>query len=185
MIQLENEEKILLLKIVRSVIEKILSNKLEMSFNYPKKFETKCDVFLLLKEREKIIASIGFLENSKSLLENLKNCAQIMSKKRKTKFPLTSDILKKLSIEISLIKNLKEIQSQNEIIIGQNGLYVKAEKKTGIILPQYINKHTSINNIFDSLLQKSNITKDDFPNLKIFSFEIESFSESGTFQKTL
>ncbi|RMD98214.1 MAG: AmmeMemoRadiSam system protein A, partial [Calditrichaeota bacterium] len=94
--------------------------------------------------------------------------------------PVTQEELVYLDIEISILSELFEIQSPDEIVIGQHGLLVRTEHHQGLLLPQ-VAEQTGWNarEFLSATCRKAGLAPDYWEKneIQIFAFNAEIFSE--------
>lgn len=88
-------------------------------------FEEKRGVFVSLHIGKALRGCIGYIVGYKSILETVKEMA-IAAAFRDPRFPaLGIDELPNLTIELSILSELKLVQDLTEITIGRDGLYLE------------------------------------------------------------
>jgi AmmeMemoRadiSam system protein A len=93
-------------------------------------------VFVTLKERGELRGCIGYVLPTKPLYLAVRDMA-INSALRDPRFrPVTPDELPTLDIEISVMTLLQPVADPNEIVVGEDGLVIEAQGRSGLLLPQ-------------------------------------------------
>lgn len=136
---LNEDEKVELLKIARSTISEYLANKKTTVINesnLPANLLVAAGAFVTLKEEGQLRGCIGSFNPDQSLYKVVQSMA-IASATEDYRFsPVKSNEVPKLEIEISVLTPLKKINSISEIVLGKHGIYIKKGGRSGTFLPQ-------------------------------------------------
>ena len=98
--------------------------------------QEKRGAFVTLKKRGRLRGCIGYIQPIKPLHETIGRMA-LAAAFEDPRFPaLCKEELKDLSVEISVLTPLREIQDVGEIRVGVHGLYIVREPRSGLLLPQ-------------------------------------------------
>lgn len=136
---LTKEEKSTLLKIARITIEEYLK-----SGKIPAVFETeltdhlkeKAGAFVTLRKKGALRGCIGSFSPDKPLYQVIQSMA-IAAATNDYRFErVTSEEVKKLHIEISVLTPMQKINTIDEIQLGKHGIYIKKGTHAGTFLPQ-------------------------------------------------
>jgi AmmeMemoRadiSam system protein A len=136
----ENQGK-KLLKLARRSIETTFSNR-ELSFDEEKKeFREKLGVFVTLTLGGELRGCIGFPYATLPLAQAVVEAARAAAFHDPRFLPLKEEEMSDVRIEISVLTEPKEIKSEGqeilkEIKVGEDGLIVKYEDSSGLLLPQ-------------------------------------------------
>jgi len=96
----------------------------------------KRGAFVTLKKRGHLRGCIGYIQAVKPLHESIERMA-LAAAFEDPRFPaLRKEELKDLSLEISVLTPLREIQDVGEIQVGVHGLYIVRGQCAGLLLPQ-------------------------------------------------
>jgi AmmeMemoRadiSam system protein A len=134
---LNKEEKVFLLKLVRSTITQYLKNgKLPETKPDSKKLYEKFGVFVTLHKKGKLRGCIGYVEGVDSLFKAVKTMAYSAAFRDPRFPPVVEKELDDIDIEISVLSPLKKIKNVNEIVVGKHGLIVQQGLSRGLLLPQ-------------------------------------------------
>ena len=135
-----------LLELARESIKSYFSGK-EIDLKDYKKFNRKQGVFVTLNKDEELRGCIGFPYPTKELYKAVFDAARA-SAFEDPRFPkLKEDELKDIKIEISVLTVPEEITSEKaedmlkEIDIGNDGLMVKSDFASGLLLPQVFTEY--------------------------------------------
>ncbi len=131
------EEKSLLHQIVRETIQAKLDRK------EPKIYESSSSTlkeprgaFVTLKKHGELRGCIGHIIASYPLIETISQMAVAAAFEDPRFPPVSSDELKDLEIEISVLTPLRKITDVKKIEVGKHGIYIKKGFYSGILLPQ-------------------------------------------------
>jgi len=93
-------------------------------------------VFVTLKRHGALRGCIGYVLPTKPLYLAVRDMA-INSALRDPRFsPVTPDELPSLHVEISIMTLLQAVDDPNEIVVGEDGLVIEAQGRSGLLLPQ-------------------------------------------------
>ncbi|MGH7597352.1 MAG: AmmeMemoRadiSam system protein A [bacterium] len=149
--------------------------------------ELHAGVFVSLHIGEHLRGCIGYVEESRSLLEALQETA-ISAASRDPRFePLSAGELPQVEIEISVLSPLGKITSPAEIMPGKHGVMVRLGPHQGLLLPQVALHHNweaspaGVETFLEHVCQKAGLPAEGWkdPNAEIFIFEAEVFSEAN------
>ena len=91
-------------------------------------------VFVTIKNSEKLRGCIGMIEPSGDLVEDLIDCTISACNDPRLE-PVTKRELPDLSYEVNLINPIKKLKKDEKTNPEKEGLVVKADEKTGVLLP--------------------------------------------------
>ena len=179
---LTDEEKRVLLKIVRSAISSALENKKPPLFKFRSEaLDRPSGVFVTLRTGEDLRGCIGYIEPLFPLALAAQEVAVKAAMEDPRFMPLTPSELNKIIIEMSVLSPLSEIQDIETIEVGRHGLVIDAGYTRGLLLPQVaieykwdrrqFLKHTAL---------KAGLPSDAWKRseIKLFSFTVEKFDET-------
>jgi AmmeMemoRadiSam system protein A len=134
---LTNEQRHALLTLARtSIAEWVLEGRIAAdATGVP--FPDASGVFVTIKRRGALRGCLGTLQNRRGLAAEVVRCA-IDSAHEDPRFaPVTADELAELTLEISVLGPLEEIEPRADAFtIGQHGLVVEQGFHRGLLLPQ-------------------------------------------------
>jgi AmmeMemoRadiSam system protein A len=142
-------------------------------------------VFVSLHIGEHLRGCIGCIEGSRPLGEALQETA-ISAASRDPRFePLRADEMPQVEIEISVLSPLRKIISPAEIVPGTHGVMLRLGHHQGLLLPQVALHHNweaspaGVETFLEHVCQKAGLPVEGWkdPNIEIFVFEAEVFSE--------
>lgn len=141
---LSDEDGQILVKVARLVVTNYLQNgeKMKLSQEFISKFSYKSGIFVTLNKEERLRGCIGFPLPEKILHQLLVDAA-IASSTEDPRFPpVKHEELDKITFEVSVLTPPVEIKVNDfseypkMIKIGRDGLIIKWEYGTGLLLPQ-------------------------------------------------
>ncbi len=134
---LSNEEKELILKIAKGAVESSVNNE---DFAFPaiesENLNINLPVFVTINKNEQLRACMGHIIANKSLKDEIKESAFLASKNDYRFGAVKLLELNNLEYEVTVLSRMKRITSEDEIIIGKHGLYIKFGRNSGLLLPQ-------------------------------------------------
>ncbi len=101
----------------------------------------KRGVFVTLKKRGRLRGCIGYVEALKPLAESVREMALEAAFRDPRFAPLGPEEFREVSVEISVLSPLREIQDAEEIEVGLHGLYIVRGFQAGLLLPQVATEH--------------------------------------------
>jgi AmmeMemoRadiSam system protein A len=179
---LTKEEKQTLLKIARSAIEAALAGKSFPSLqNKSEALNQNSGVFVTLRIGEDLRGCIGYIEPYYPLAEAVQEAA-VKAAMEDTRFaPMARPEFAEVTIEISVLSSLSEVQDIENIEIGKHGLVIEAGHKRGLLLPQVATEYNWDRKQFlEHTSLKAGLPPDAWKRkgTKLFSFTVEKFDES-------
>lgn len=94
-------------------------------------------------------------------------------------YPVTAAELDNLVIEISVLSPFRPVDSLDDIIIGQDGLFISGNRRRGLLLPEVPLAYGWGKEMFiRALCQKAGLPADAWPDrARLYAFTTESFEE--------
>lgn len=134
---LTEAEKQALLKIARGSIEIKLSGEELPGIKIDKgTLVDRRGVFVTLTKNGELRGCIGYIQPLKPLAEAVQEMAVAAATSDLRFQPVTKDELPAIKVDISVLSRLTKVEKINEIKVGRDGLYIIAEGKSGLLLPQ-------------------------------------------------
>ena len=174
-----------LLKLARESIKNSFSGKKTDIAPY-KEFSKKQGVFVTLNLRGNLRGCIGYPEPIMPLNKAIVDAARAAAFSD-PRFPsLEKWEFEKMKIEISVLTVPERIdvkdysQYLKEIKIGEDGLIIRSEWGSGLLLPQVFTEYDcDVKKALEMLCQKAGLEPNEWRNLdnKIFKFQAQIFSE--------
>jgi AmmeMemoRadiSam system protein A len=180
--KLTNEEKKALLKIARSSIQSVLDGK-----QFPRKeykseiLDQPSGVFVTLHIGEDLRGCIGYVEPFYPLAQATQEAAVKAAMEDPRFMPISLTELASITIEISVLSPLSELDDITKIEIGKHGLVIDAGFKRGLLLPQVATEYEWDREQFlNQTAKKAGLPADAWKRkeVKLFSFTVERFDES-------
>ncbi len=181
MIMLSLDQKEYLLELAREVILAKLENRdIRLEAKDDEIFSKKMGAFVTLKIDDELRGCIGYVEGIKPLREAIIDMAKAAAFNDSRFYPLCKEELEYLQIEISVLSELEEVNSIDEIEIGRDGLIIRNDFTSGLLLPQVATEwNWSRNEFLEHTCLKAGLHKNDWKLIgnKILKFSAEIFSE--------
>jgi len=136
--KLSDEDKKILLKIARQTLEAYAREKKKAKFNaenFREALKAKRGAFVSLHKRGNLRGCIGIFDAHSPLFQTVSEMA-ISAGWQDPRFPgLSSEELKEVEIEISVLSPLEPAQPE-QIEVGKHGIYITKGLNRGVLLPQ-------------------------------------------------
>jgi AmmeMemoRadiSam system protein A len=130
-------DKKLLLKIVRTKIEAALAGKVVPKLpDLPEIFQQERGAFVTLEKHGQLRGCIGYIEARKPLYLTVAEMAVAAAFHDPRFPPVQQEEWPDITVEISILSPLHEIQDIQEIEVGRHGLYIVQGARSGLLLPQ-------------------------------------------------
>jgi len=131
------DEKKELLQLAQSAIEEFILDKKIMNHQTQNvTLQEKRGAFVTLKKKGRLRGCIGFIKPVLPLYETVIQAA-IYAACRDQRFPpVSSEELKDIEIEISVLTPLKKINNPHLVQVGKHGLFISKGDRSGLLLPQ-------------------------------------------------
>ncbi|MBI5048823.1 MAG: AmmeMemoRadiSam system protein A [Deltaproteobacteria bacterium] len=179
---LSNEDKSLLLKIVRETIESYVKTKKIPCFNVksPVLLE-KRGAFVTISKNHELRGCIGVFTTDKPLYLTVADMAVSAAVHDPRFVPLVASELSHISIEISCLSPMKKIKDISEIEVGRHGLYIVKGYYRGVLLPQVATECCWDRTQFlEHTCLKACLPPNAWEDgAEIYTFEAEVFGEKG------
>ncbi len=134
---LSPEEQSLLLGISReSIIDAVTGSTGRTKSSASGNLLLKRGCFVTLHLNGKLRGCIGTFSAEKPLWSAVREMAAAAATRDPRFYPVTSDEIERLKLEISVLSPLKKIESIEEIQVGVHGLYIEKNLFHGVLLPQ-------------------------------------------------
>lgn len=131
------ESRQYLLDVARQTVERYVYRKPVQKLEYSDPvLKEKWGAFVTLKIHNGLRGCIGSLVSDKPLPETIADMA-VKSAASDPRFPpLSPSEFEHISIDISVMGPIREIEDINEIVIGRDGLVIEQGSRHGLLLPQ-------------------------------------------------
>ena len=182
MFQLDTKEKNYLLEIARSSLNKLLGKKADQFSHGIDSLDLSLQnvgAFVTLNVKGDLRGCIGQMRSEDNVERLIRSMAISAATKDNRFKAIASEELDDLTIEISIVSEMKKISSIEEFDTVKNGIYIKKGALSGTFLPQ-VAQDTGWDK--EELLgrcsrDKAGIGWDGWRNAELFIYEVQSFSE--------
>ncbi|OIN95855.1 hypothetical protein AUJ66_08150 [Candidatus Desantisbacteria bacterium CG1_02_38_46] len=170
-----------LLKIARQTLEEhIRKGRISEFKEIDPALTQKCGVFVTLTKKGQLRGCIGYIQPILPLDETISKMA-IESSTGDPRFPpVSSEELKEIHIEISVLTPLQLINDVNKIEVGKHGLYIRKGLFSGLLLPQVATSYAWDKwQFLDQTCIKAGLSPGDWreKDSQIFIFSAQIFGE--------
>lgn len=179
---MRTQERNILLRTARETITARLENR-KPEFEEPSQslLEARA-LFVTLRRNGKLRGCIGTLEATSPLFEAVKDLS-ISSAFNDPRFPpLNPEEINALTIELSVLSPLEEVDMLDTIEVGKHGLYVKKGARTGVLLPQVpIEQGWNRTQFLQNTCRKAGLAEDAWQNgdAVFYTFTAEIFGDEA------
>jgi AmmeMemoRadiSam system protein B/AmmeMemoRadiSam system protein A len=140
--ELNDAEKKFLLELAREVIAaQIEERKPTLSPPESKLLGEKRGAFVTIKISGMLRGCIGLIRAAKPLYETVAEMALAAAFDDPRFMPLTQKELSQIEVEISALSPLIRVDDLNEIKVGRDGLMIRLDMHSGLLLPQVASEH--------------------------------------------
>jgi uncharacterized protein len=186
-LKVEHAEK--LIKIARDAISAYFEGKeYEVPAELKKEFKYERGVFVTLYVKNALKGCIGYPEPIMPLAESVANCAKAAAFED-VRFPsLKQEQVKDLRVELSILTEpqLIEVSKASDYLkkieIGKDGLIVKDEYGSGLLLPQVpVEWKWDVKEFLDNTCRKAGLEPSSWKNMRksIYKFQAQIFTEEN------
>ncbi|MBT6518233.1 TIGR00296 family protein [Candidatus Woesearchaeota archaeon] len=149
-------------------------------------FDSKQGCFVSLHKQGELRGCIGFPEPVLPLKDAIFEAAQSAAFNDPRFSPITESELDEIELEISVLTVPKLIKTKspeeylNKIKIGEDGLIIRTNFSSGLLLPQVFTEYNCTpKDALEMLCEKAGLSKDSWKDAdsKIFKFQAQIFSE--------
>ncbi|HYW69286.1 MAG TPA: AmmeMemoRadiSam system protein A [bacterium] len=140
----------------------------------------ECGAFVTLEKHGRLRGCIGYVEAYKPLERTVMEMA-VQAAFHDPRFPaVTADEFEDLTIEISVMSPLSEVDDVSEIEVGRHGLVIRGLGRSGLLLPQVATDYGWDRETFlEHTCAKAGLPPDAWKegDVKILKFSAEVFGE--------
>lgn len=177
-IGLPEADKTFLLKVAREAITAHLEGR---NYTPAETEETrrKSGVFVTVKVSGELRGCIGMIKSRTSLVEAVAEMAVSAASDDERFAPLKIDELEKLEIQISVLSPLEVVHRLDSIKVGRDGLMIKLDMHSGLLLPQVAVDHGwDYVEFLEQTCLKAGLPKSSYKDrsAQIYKFTAEVFS---------
>jgi uncharacterized protein (TIGR00296 family) len=181
MFTLEQGKK--LVELARHAIETHFERK-TLSLESYKEFSEKQGVFVTLKKHGELKGCIGFTEPIMVLYQAVVRAARAAAFEDTRFKPLKKEEFNEIEIEISVLTKPELIRVSRpeeyfkKIVVGRDGLIIKAGVYSGLLLPQVpLEYNWDVEKYLRQLCMKAGVPMDAWKNYPIHKFQAQIFAE--------
>jgi AmmeMemoRadiSam system protein A len=180
--KLTEEDKHTLLQIARSAIQSAIEGKPLSPLIFRNEIlQRPSGVFVTLRVENDLRGCIGYVEPLFPLAQATQDVAVKAALEDPRFKPLSASELKNVTIEISVLSPLEDLNNFEKIEIGKHGLVIDSGYRRGLLLPQVATEygwdrmqfltHTAI---------KAGLPQDAWKqkDIRLFTFTVDKFEES-------
>ncbi len=178
---LSSNSQIFLLKLARDSIRFYLETRTTPLFEIPiEEVKQPGGCFVTLKKLSTLRGCIGTFEGASPLHENVIRMA-VASAFEDPRFPpVCTEELHDVRIELSVLGELRKMNSLEELEIGRHGIWIKFGGRAGTYLPDVaVEQGWSREEFLEHCAyHKAGLTPEEFKSAEIFLYEVQKFSEA-------
>ncbi|MCX7735080.1 MAG: AmmeMemoRadiSam system protein B [Candidatus Kapabacteria bacterium] len=171
-----DEEKEILLNTARESIKRTVTNTTqeEKIRNYvPRNLGEFLTCFVTIRKNGKLRACMGHTYPRSSLIVEVEEVAKLAATQDYRFGPIQKSELDSLDIEITILSRFYKIFDISEIVIGRDGLLIRYENATGLLLPQVATENNWDTQTFlEHLCRKAGFPEDYYlnPDAELYRF---------------
>ena len=173
--KLNPEDKKIIIKTAKQAVNDII-NKVKPEYpdiDIPLQLQDNYAAFVTIKKHGQLRACMGHTFSSVPLLQEIRQAAILAATQDYRFGAITKNELANLEFEVTILSRMIKIIDTNQIVIGRDGLFIRENRNTGILLPQVATEYNWDINIFlENLCRKAGIAKDAYKNplTELFAF---------------
>lgn len=178
---LSGTEKVKLLAIARECIISYIKGTQAPKFDVSEEnLMVNQGCFVTIRSEGKLRGCLGQFTSDKPLHHLVREMAIAAATRDPRFYPLQSEDLENIDLEISVLSPLKKIDSIEEIEVGKHGLYIEKNFYRGVLLPQVAIEYGWDRNTFlEQTCLKAGLEKNDWKEeTDIYIFSAEVFGET-------
>ncbi len=177
---LSSNSQVFLLKLARDSIQFYLETRTAPLFEILiEEVKQPGGCFVTLKKIGTLRGCVGTFEGARPLHENVIRMA-VASAFEDSRFPpLRTEELPEVRIELSVLGELRKMNSLEELEIGRHGIWIKFGVRAGTYLPEVaVGQGWSREEFLrHCAYEKAGLTAEEFKASEIFLYEVQKFSE--------
>jgi len=178
---LDDSDKSELLTLARTTLETYFSENRVPDYHTTRpELLARRGAFVSLHRGEELRGCIGQIFADRELFRIVQNCALSAALEDSRFYPVTSEELPELTIEISALTPLQRVRNVEEIEVGKHGIYIIRGSHRGLLLPQVATQYEWDRDTFLSqTCRKAGLPESAWcdPQTSIQVFSAEVFSE--------
>jgi len=173
------EEKDFLSNLARRSVEaRVRGEKPDIPQPPSRHLKEKRGVFVTIDKRGTLRGCIGLIQARLPLIEAVAEMALSAAFEDPRFPPVTEDELPELEYEISVLSPLSVIEDINDIVVGRDGLMIRLELHSGLLLPQVATEYGwNRTTLLEQTCLKAGLPKNSYkdPQAQIYKFMVEKF----------
>ncbi len=186
--ELTEEDKVILLSAARGSINSVFSEGYPPTPDYTKfpNLKLNCGAFVTIRIKNELRGCIGYIFTQTPLFETVCDAAKQSAFNDPRFFPLTSQELNKVDIEISVLSIPVKINSYDDIKLGIHGLLIEEGVNKSVLLPQVATENNlGLEEFLSILCEKAGLSSQlwKIKMLNLKSFEAQVFSDEEIMRK--
>lgn len=177
---LEAGDRAVLLAAAREAIRCALEGERFVRPEVPVSLEVPGAAFVSLHRRGELRGCIGILDADRALFTSVTDAAVAAATRDHRFAQLTRRELDEADIEISVLGPFVKVDDPEQIVVGRDGLYLRAGTNGGLLLPQVATENGWDRDTFlDHLCRKAGLAPGTWrrPDARIERFTAEVFGE--------
>jgi len=178
--QLGALERAALLETAREAIRCTLEGRTFVRPETTAAMERAAGAFVTLRKRGELRGCIGMLDANRPLIDSVVDAAVAAATRDHRFFRLTSEELDECDLEISVLGGFEEVGSPDEIVVGRDGVLLRAGFHSAIFLPQVATEQGwDRDTLLDHLCVKAGIARGTWrrADARLERFTAEVFGE--------
>lgn len=180
-LQLNNEQKKMLLEIAKKTIENAVNGEKLPDFDIRDPvLNTECGAFVTIHKNDSLRGCIGNVIGQMPLWKTVRKMAVEASLHDPRFSPVSAEELKDIDIEISVLSPFEKIEDTSSIEVGKHGLFIRQGFYQGLLLPQVATEYGWDRKEFlEHTCMKAGLYSDCYmnKNCEIFIFSATVFSK--------
>lgn len=178
---LSERDKRDLLRVARDSIERAITKQAPSSEEMGGVLGEPAGAFVTLRMRGELRGCIGYIEPRLPLIKTVEEVAAKAALEDPRFYPLTRDECDEVDIEVSVLSQLQQVESTDQIEIGKHGVVLDGGITRGLLLPQVAEEfHWDKETFLRHTAVKAGLPPEawNHPAVQLYTFTVEKFSES-------
>jgi len=177
---LDAPEREALLAVAREAIRCALEQRPFVRPETTDAMERPAGAFVTLRKSGDLRGCIGMLDAKRPLVDSVADAAVAAATRDHRFFRLTSEELDECDLEISVLGPFQEVETPDEIVVGRDGVLLRAGPYSALFLPQVATEQGwDRDTLLDHLCVKAGIARGTWrrPDARLERFTAEVFGE--------
>lgn len=171
----EEEKAILLNTATESIKKTVLKSKIDEpeKIFVPRNLGEFFTCFVTIRKNGRLRACMGHTYPNSSLIVEVEEVAKLAATQDYRFGPIQKSELDSLEIEITILSRFYKVFDISEITIGRDGLFIRYENSTGLLLPQVATDHNwDVKTFLKNLCRKAELPEDFYlrPDVELYRF---------------